>query len=146
MNFTGCIECGSLVIENEALHLCASCAGEQRKQDRQAKKNALKKPKQIAKFSEKKAEKILPYAVLRRQTLKERPVCEINIKSICEGVAEELHHCSTSELDFLDMDTVKTACRPCHRYTETMMSAEERRRKGLLIDPVNVKFIEPHKI
>jgi len=145
MNFTGCIECGSLVIENEALHLCASCAGEQRKQDRQAKKNALKRPAKIAKMSEKKAGKILPYAILRRKFLDENPVCEMFLPG-CDGDSAEVHHKSVSELDYLEVSTWMAVCRNCHSACETQLSAIERRKRGFLIDPVNKRFDEPHKI
>lgn len=118
-----------------------------RKSDRDFKKAALKvPPKRPSKFSEKKAAKILPYAILRRNYLNENPVCQIRIDGVCIGPSEEIHHCSMSDLDFLEVSTWKASCVVCHRWVESMMSAEERRAKGLLIDPVNKKFNEPHKI
>jgi len=132
MNFTGCIECGSLVIENEALHLCASCSHARRKSDRDELKNAGKKRKVIQKVSEKKQEKLKPYAILRRNYLKENPVCEANLIG-CEGNSVEIHHCHTSEAYFLKAQTWKAVCRFCHSQIETKLSAFVRRKLGLLV-------------
>lgn len=132
-------------VENKELRLCATHAFGFRKSQREEIKNEGKKRKSIAKVSEKKADKLKPYAVLRRNYLKENPVCELFLPG-CEGESSEIHHCSMSELDFLEVSTWKAACSSCHRYCETQLSAEERRRLGLLIDQVNKKFIEPHKI
>lgn len=100
----------------------------------------------VAKVSSKRKETLKSYTPLRKQFLEENPVCQAKILSVCEGPSESIHHCSTSELDFLEVSTWKAVCLPCHRYIETMMSAEERRKKGLLVDPVNKKFEDPHKI
>lgn len=132
-------------VESKELGYCASHAFGFRKAERDEAKNAGKKVKRIAKVSEKKADKLKPYAVLRRNYLKENPVCEMFLPG-CDGDSSEIHHCSMSELDFLEMSTWKAACAPCHRFVETMMSAEERRIRGFLIDPINKKFDEPHKI
>lgn len=146
MNFTGCIECGSMVIENKALHLCASCSHAHRKSLRDSTKALLKgKPKQIARVSDKKKEKLKPYAILRRNYLKENPICESGLCE-CANLSEEIHHCSMSELDFLEVTTWKAVCKFCHHAIEFYMSAEERRAKGLLVDSVNTKWEEPHKI
>lgn len=131
MNFTGCIECGNTVIENKALQLCASCASRQRKEDRQAKTNALKKPVRLQKFSEKKAEKQLPFAVLRRKYLNENPVCEVHLEG-CLGVSSEIHHITFSADDYLNVATFKAVCSPCHRRLEDL-PAIKRRELGLLI-------------
>jgi len=124
---------------------CASHNAHFRKEKRQAAKNALKKPARIPKFSEKKATKILPYAVMRRIYLKENPVCEANLNS-CETHSAEIHHKSMSDLDYLEVKTWMAVCRSCHNFIEQIMGAEERRERGFLIDPINTKFIEPHKI
>lgn len=101
------------------------------------------KRKSIAKFSEKKADKLKPYAVLRRNYLKENPVCEMFLPG-CDGESVEIHHKSLSELDYLEVSTWMAVCRNCHAVCETQMSAIERRNRGFLIDPVNKKFNEPH--
>ena len=132
MNFTGCIECGSLVIENEALRLCASCSHARRKAEKDELKKVGKRRKPIVKVSEKKQEKLKPYAVLRRNYLKENPVCELHLQG-CTGNSEEIHHISKDESNFLNIKTWKATCRPCHDRCERILSAVKRRELGLLI-------------
>lgn len=124
---------------NDKVPYCGTHAAYLRKSERDEKKAALKKPQKIAKMSEKKADKVKSYAPMRRQYLKENPVCEIGLAG-CDGNSSEIHHCSMSALDFLEISTWKASCQSCHRKVETELSAEERRNLGLLIDPVNKKF------
>lgn len=111
---------------------CGSHNAHFRKEKRQAATNALKKPARIQKFSEKKATKILPYAVMRRIYLNSHPRCEVRLTG-CKGQSSEIHHINTSDKDFLNTKTWVAICRNCHYRVENKMSAIERRSKGLLI-------------
>lgn len=118
-------------VENKDTGLCARHGAEMRKAERDSLKEKAKR-KPLAKFSEKKADKLKPYAVLRRNYLKENPVCELHLQE-CQGLSQEIHHCSTSEKDFLNTKTWKASCVSCHRRCEEKLSATERREKGLLL-------------
>lgn len=92
-----------------------------------------KKPKKaIRKVSKKRKEKLKEYTPLKKQYLIAHPKCEIRLTG-CEGKAVEIHHVSTSDLDFLNTSTWKGACRHCHNIVERVLSAKDRREKGLLI-------------
>lgn len=128
-----CKICGSPKVENRDTMLCGECNHTERKASREATKQALKpKPTRIRKVSEKRQEKLKPYAILRRQYLNENPVCELHLIG-CTGNSKEIHHCHTSDLYFLDITTWKAACVSCHRHCEQKLSAIERRKLGLLI-------------
>lgn len=102
---------------------------------RKAFRESLKEPKKrkpIPKTSEKRKEKLKEYTPLRKQYLLDHPECEIKLIG-CEGKAVEIHHRSTSDLDFLNVLTWKSGCRHCHNQVERVLSAEIRRDKGLLI-------------
>lgn len=131
MKFCTFPDCESYTM-NEQSEYCATHAHHLRKESRDSKKAALKKPKHLPKFSEKKASKILPYAVLRRRYLDEHPVCEVHLTG-CTGLSEEIHHCGTEEKDFLNTKTWKAVCRHDHNVIERILSAKKRRELGLLI-------------
>ena len=117
---------------NEQVDFCASHLHAMRKAEKDEIRNAGKKRKAIAKVSEKKQEKLKPYAVLRRNYLKENPVCELHLQG-CTGNSEEIHHISKDESNFLNIKTWKATCRPCHDRCERILSAVKRRELGLLI-------------
>lgn len=120
--------------ENDRVELCASCAASQRKASKQALKQSQKKPlTHIRKVSDKKADKLKEYTKLRDVYLKANSACQANLLGICENTSREIHHCSTSDLDFLNGYTWLAVCRPCHNHIERVLSAAERREKGFLI-------------
>ena len=132
MNFIGCIECGSLVIENEALHLCASCSHARRKSDRDELKNAGEKRKTIAKVSEKMKGKLKTYKQLRQEYLSTHPYCFANLPG-CTKTATTVHHLGGRGTKLNAVDTFIALCMSCHRTTHDKLSAAERRNKRLLL-------------
>lgn len=128
---SGCKECCNPKIEHKELQLCASCNKARRKRETLASKPS-KPIYRIPKTSAKRKAKLEVYTPLKKQYLLEHPECEIKLIG-CEGKAVEIHHCSMSDNDFLNIDTWKGGCRHCHDQVERVLSAEFRREKGLLI-------------
>jgi len=95
-------------------------------------KQPKKEKKPIPKTSAKRKEKLKAYTPLRKQYLLDHPNCEIKLIG-CTGKATQIHHCSTSDLDFLNTKTWKAADDWCHGQVERVLSADVRRAKGLLI-------------
>jgi len=100
-----------------------------------AERKALEPPKKrkaIKPVSKKKAAQIVEYSPKRAEYLEKHPYCEIKLIG-CVGMATQLHHVTTSANDFTNMETVKAACWRCHFQVESVLSAAERRKKGLLV-------------
>lgn len=123
-----CSHCGSIKVE--ANGLCASCAHDFRKQARNAAKTKVITP--IRKVSAKQAKELADYSVQRRQYLAGHTECEARVSPNCDGSSCEIHHSAKRSTNLLNIETFVAVCRPCHVYIETVMSAEERREKGLL--------------
>lgn len=126
-----CIDCGGGPIEAEGR--CGTCRARMRREEAQARKDALKKPTSVRKVSSQRAAKLVLFGPKKKRYLQAHPLCELMIRGICAGMATEIHHCSMSDLDFLNEDTWKGGCAPCHRYVETELSAEERKKLGFLL-------------
>lgn len=110
---------------------CATHNFERRKAERLA--NQPKKPiYRIPKTSSKRKEKLKEYTPLKKQYLLDHPECEIKLIG-CQAKSIEIHHCSISDKDFLNVNTWKAVCRFCHNKIEFFESAISRREKGLLI-------------
>ena len=110
---------------------CGSCNHAVRKEHR----NSLKEKKKyvIPKVTAKRKEENKAYTPLRKKYLEDHPECQVKLLGICTGKALEIHHVSTSQKDFLNIKTWKSSCCECHRHLETVLSAEVRREKNLLI-------------
>lgn len=106
----------------------ASCNHAQRK----AERVKPKKHTPIKRVSDKRKTENKQYSELRKQYLYDHPTCEIRLIG-CTGKATEIHHCSTSHKDFLNTKTWKAVCAHCHNMIERVLSANDRRNKGLLI-------------
>ncbi len=119
------------VIENIETGETASEAASRRKRDRLSK---VEKPKRkaIKKVSDKRKKENDEYKPLREKYLLDHPECELKMLN-CTIVATQIHHCSMSHLDFLNIHTWKGGCDSCHKIVERVLSAKERRDKGLLI-------------
>ena len=104
-------------------------------QRRKAERNALKKKKvyTIPKVTAKRKEENKAYTPLRKKYLEDHPECQVKLLGICTLKALEIHHVSTSHKDFLNIKTWKSSCKECHRHLETVLSAEVRKEKGLLL-------------
>lgn len=104
-------------------------------QRRKAERNSLKEKKKyvIPKVTAKRKEENKAYTPLRKKYLEDHPDCQVKLLGICTGKAKEIHHLSTSHKDFLNTKTWKSSCCECHRHLETVLSAEVRKEKGLLI-------------
>jgi hypothetical protein len=105
---------------------CGTC-------ERDARKPARRKAPRvrIRKHSKKRARELKEYTPLRAEFLLAHPLCQIRLEG-CTNVAVEIHHTTTSALDFLNVSTWMAGCRHCHHITETVLSAEKRRELGLL--------------
>lgn len=116
---------------------CEAC--EQIARDKLKKKNRPQKERAYLqrggppkKISEKRQEEMKDYSTLRKQYLKENPVCEANLRE-CTGMAEEIHHKAKRGANYLNVETFMAVCKPCHKIIEEKMSAEERREQGFLM-------------
>lgn len=91
-----------------------------------------KAPKRISKVSDKRSDELSQYPKKKKAFLLHKMACEVKLPG-CTVNATEIHHCSTSALDFLNENTWTAICRSCHLKVETEIPAEERRKLGLLI-------------
>lgn len=87
------------------------------------------KPKPV---SEKRKTEMKDYATLRKDYLKENPVCEANLR-VCTGNATEVHHRAKRGKNYLNKETFMSICHECHVMIETVLSAEDRRNMGFLM-------------
>lgn len=126
-----CINCDNLVIENRELQLCASCNLERRKSERAKKKVKVVHP--VNKVSEKRGEELKEYPKKKKKFLEHKMICELRFEG-CTQNATDVHHVSLSAKNFLNEDTWLSACRSCHSFCETKLSASQRRSLGLLTD------------
>lgn len=124
----GCPHCGSMKVERNGY--CATANFEARKAERESKKVKVVTP--IRKVSAKQAKELHDYSVQRRQYLAGHTECEARVSPNCDGSSVEIHHSAKRGSNLLNVDTFVATCRPCHIHIETVMSAEERREKGLL--------------
>lgn len=124
-----CEDCGGGPIE--AFNRCGSCNTARRKAERDSKKVKVIHP--VKKVSEKKAKAITEYSKLKKQFLETNMACQIRLPG-CFLSSFDVHHCSKSELNYLNTNTWMAVCRNCHRKIETEMPAEERRERNLLTD------------
>jgi len=127
---TECSSCGSNKVE--ANSLCASCNHMLRKSERQALKDASKVKKPVKKVSPKHRKELADYTVQRSHFLSAHIECMARVSPQCDGHACEIHHSAKRGANLLNIETFVAVCRPCHLFIETVMSAEERREKGLL--------------
>lgn len=123
-----CPSCGSNKTERNGY--CATCNHATRKAERESKKVKVITP--IRKVSPKMAKDLADYSVQRKQYLTGHPECEARVSPTCDGDSCEVHHSAKRGANLLNIDTFVATCRPCHIYIENVMSAEERREKGLL--------------
>lgn len=91
-----CQECGSMAIENKYLQLCASCNCAKRKPKKEIKKRGF-----IGKLSKKMKVDLAEYTKLRRQFLKENPMCAV----YADKKATTIHHKKGRGKYLLDMKT-----------------------------------------
>jgi hypothetical protein len=126
-----CPDCGGGPLETP--EGCASCNQARRRAEKAS--NKVKVVHQVKKVSAKRAKEKPIYDKLREEQLKEHPECQIKISGICTTVATECHHAAKRGINYLNKETFLSACEPCHKHTERVMSAKERREKGLLITP-----------
>lgn len=122
--------CGNPV-ENKDTGLCASCSSQQRKAEREAKKPVKKYV--IPKRSDKKKKEDSEYTKLRKEFLKEYPLCQCSLKGPCNQKSETIHHTSISAKNYLNTETWLAVSLDHHIIIENL-GAEFRRLKGLLKD------------
>jgi hypothetical protein len=95
-------------------------------------KNRQNKP--IAKISKKMAGKLMEYAKLKRQFMKEHPICECGLPECDKSLSFDVHH-TYSGMDrsrhFLDVSTWKAVARKCHTIIHSKLSTEEMIKYGL---------------
>lgn len=125
--------CDSLVEGNT--DYCATHGHMLRKQAKQAKQ--VKIVHQPRRVSAKMAKDLQDYSVQRRQYLAGHTECEARVAPDCDGDSCEIHHSAKRGSNLLNIETFVAVCRPCHVFIETVMSAEERRERGLLISKTN---------
>jgi hypothetical protein len=100
--------CGRRV-ENRDTKTCATCAQEQRRQDR----TSAKEKTQVKKVSTKRANQNQVYARLRDEYLNVYRVCEV---VECNNRSNQVHHMAGREGDKLtDTNNFLAVCPDCHR-------------------------------
>jgi hypothetical protein len=120
--------CESCNRKNDATDLVCAYGCESKRPERLN----VQKPKPIT-MSQHKMEQLKEYEPLKRKFIIDNPICKANLEG-CTKKTTEPHHCSMSDLDFLNVETWLATCRHCHNYIEREMSAEDRRTQGFLID------------
>lgn len=119
-------------VENKDTGLCARHGAEMRKAERDELKNAGKKRKQIAKFSEKMKGQLKTYKELRKEYLEKHPHCFANLPG-CRKRSVDVHHLGGRGSKLNKEETWIAVCRPCHDVITNKLSATERRDRGLMI-------------
>ena len=120
--------------------VCASHNIAARKSEREALK-PKKKPnhiqkyfKAIKRFSDKKKKDNQVYSKRRKHYLEKYPDCQIKL-DVCTGKATQIHHTAGRiGSNLTNKNTFKSTCDACHRKLHDVLSAKERREKGLLKD------------
>lgn len=108
----------------------ASCNHDQRKALREAAK--VKKYKPIRKVSKKMGKELQTYTKKKAAHLAKHPDCQIKL-DVCTGKAVDIHHPKDRRQHLNDSKHFLSACRECHCKLHDVLSAKERREKGLLI-------------
>lgn len=81
----------------------------------------------IRKVSDKRAKEMRLYGTLRKEYMRQNPVCEVcHIKP-----ATDLHHRAKRGANYLKVETWMSACRVCHDHIHRYPG--EARRKGYLV-------------
>lgn len=107
---------------------CASCNAAARK----SAKIKIKVVTPVKKVTQKRADELSKYPGLKKQYMSVYPNCELKFLE-CTGRSTEIHHCSLSAKNFLNIDTWVAVCSNCHRFLESMPS-DQRRERGFLTD------------
>jgi hypothetical protein len=128
-----CIEPGCEAMVEGNTDKCATHNYEDRRNAKKARQ--VKVVHQVKKVSARRAKEKPIYDKLRDEQLKEHPECQIKIAGICIGRATECHHAAKRGKNYLNKETFLSACDPCHKHVERVMSAQERRDNGLLTTP-----------
>jgi len=122
-----CTSCGSNKVE--ANNLCASCAHDIRKSERNELK--VKVVKSIRKVSPQMAKKLSEYEPKKRKHLSEHPECQVKLID-CEFIGVAVHHAEPRATGLNKEESFLTVCTPCHDKLHNLLSADERRQKGFL--------------
>lgn len=123
--------CGN-PIENKDTGLCASCNHAQR--DAAKKANKVKVFKPIRKVSKKMAKDLRKYGLKKAAHLAKHPDCQVRLVGCQNNLkTNTVHHAAKRGKNLNNEETFLTACEYCHDQIEFVLSAKERREKGLLI-------------
>ena len=106
---------------------CGSCNAAARK----AAKLKVKVVTQVKKVSPQIAKKLNEYDIKRAKHLKDHPECQVKLID-CEEIGIEIHHAEPRATGLNKEEYFLTVCRPCHDKLHNLLSASERREKGLL--------------
>ena len=134
----GCNICGNKA--TEANGNCGSCNARIRKFERQSKSLNEKTRKKwlykIPKISDKLKAELVTYARKKKEHLEKHPDCQIKLVG-CQNdrKTNSVHHPAKRGKNLNREEFFQTACIYCHDQVERVMSAKERREKGLLITP-----------
>lgn len=113
--------------ENKHTKGCGSCNAAARK----ASKVKVKVVAPVKKVSPQMAKKLVEYNVKRDKHLKDNPECQIKLTG-CEIEGSEVHHVEPRATGLNKEESFLTTCRNCHSILHDVLSASERREKGLL--------------
>lgn len=112
---------------------------------RKAERLALKPKKQftpIRKVSKKRAQENKQYNSDAEQWFKDNPKCKARLEG-CTDLTDHRHHLAGRGIRLNAKETFLPVCSSCHFQIHNVLSAKERRDRGLLI---TYNSTEPHKI
>ncbi len=129
-----CSTCGGSPILHKGK--CASCLTAERKAERVANQ-VVKKKKAIQKFSKKRKEENKEYAADAEQWFKDNPKCKARLEG-CTDTTDHRHHLAGRGAMLNIRESFLPVCHSCHFQIHNVLSAKERRDRGLLISSVNL--------
>lgn len=92
-----------------------------------------KKPKKIKPVSDKLAENLKQYKIVRAKYLESHPICQANVPKICTKHSTQIHHrAGRLGEKLIDTKNFLAVCHHCHCYIE--VNVTEAKEKGWSID------------
>jgi hypothetical protein len=112
---------------------CQFCWSKKKEPTTSAQRNiAISKQRTpIKKQSDKRKKEDILYSTMRKQFLKDNPMCFMAIPGLCQGKGTTIQHRKGRGKYYLDSRFWGTACMPCHSYAD--LHPEESFEKGWAI-------------
>ena len=124
--------CGIANCENYAMSNLDVCDTHRREQKKALSKVEKPKRKALPRFSKKRKEENKKYSSDAQQWFLDNPKCKAKLQG-CTGDTEHRHHLSGRGIRLNDKEKLLPVCNSCHFLIHNVLSAKDRRSKGLLI-------------